>query len=363
MEPLKNMFNDALFDTLTSAFRAVYPTFPTETFMERIYDDQWEARELKERMRHTATVLHAVLPDDYRAALRIIRRAAPALSGFGTMVFPDFVEVYGLDDWEASIPALEQFTQLCSSEFAVRPFIVRDQERMMAQMLAWSRHPNEHVRRLSSEGCRPRLPWAIALPALQADPSPILPILENLKSDEVEYVRRCVANNLNDIAKDNPQVTLEVARRWQALGTPEIDAIITHALRTLVKKGDPGALAILGFGDDGAFEVKNLAVEPGEIPMHGEVTFSFDLESHGEIPQNLVIDYVVHLKRANGSQTAKVFKLTKKELAPGEKITFRRRHSFAPVTTRKYYPGEHAIEIQVNGARCGRQDFWVGPRS
>ncbi|HEX3053591.1 MAG TPA: hypothetical protein VHP83_23225 [Aggregatilineaceae bacterium] len=266
-EPFKNMFNDALFAIMTSAFRAVYPTFPTETFMERIHDDQWEARELKDRMRHTTTVLRSVLPEDYRTTLRILRRAAPALSGFGAMVFPDFVEVYGLDDWEASIPALEQFTQLCSSEFAVRPFIVRDQERMMAQMLAWSRHPNAQVRRLSSEGCRPRLPWTIALPALKADPSPILPILENLKSDESEFVRRSVANNLNDIAKDNPQVTLDVARRWKPLGTPEIDAIIAHALRTLIKQGDPSALAILGFGDDGAFEVKNLAVEPNAVRL------------------------------------------------------------------------------------------------
>ncbi|HEX2907277.1 MAG TPA: DNA alkylation repair protein [Phototrophicaceae bacterium] len=356
-EPFKNMFNDALFAIMTSAFRAVYPTFPTETFMERIHDDQWEARELKDRMRHTTTVLRSVLPDDYRTTLRILRRAAPALSGFGAMVFPDFVEVYGLDDWEASIPALEQFTQLCSSEFAVRPFIVRDQERMMAQMLAWSRHPNAQVRRLSSEGCRPRLPWAIALPALKADPSPILPILENLKSDESEFVRRSVANNLNDIAKDNPQVVVAVLRQWQPAASPERAWIIKHALRTLVKAGHIEALDLLGFDDGAEVTVKNLKLNTACIHMGDTLRFSFEVESLSAEPQNLVIDYVLYFKKANGSMAPKVFKLAQKQINPGETLYLEKGYRFEPMTTRKFYAGEHALSLKINGQEYEDQRF------
>jgi hypothetical protein len=215
------------------------------------------------------------------------------------------------------------------------------------------------VRRLSSEGCRPRLPWAVSLPALKADPSPILPILEQLKFDESEDVRRSVANNLNDIAKDNPQVTLDVLRRWQTHDTPEMQWIVQHALRTLVKAGDPAALSILGYGSQPEIVVRNLAVEPETVAIGGKMTFSFDIESTGHTPQELMIDYVMHLVRAKGKQTPKVFKLTKKTLAPGETLHITKWYSFAPLSTRKYYPGEHAVEIQINGALFGRKEFVV----
>ena len=188
-----------------------------------------------------------------------MKKTLPLVSEFGfvKMIFPDFVEVYGLDDWEASIPALEEFTQQTSAEFAIRPFIVRYPERTMAQMLEWAGHAHEGVRRLSSEGCRPRLPWAIALSALKADPSPILPILDRLKGDPSESVRRSVANNLNDISKDNPDVVIGVLRRWQADDTDEMHRLTSHALRTLLKAGNLDALALLGYPPP-AIGVKNL---------------------------------------------------------------------------------------------------------
>jgi len=361
-EPFKNLFNQAFFDALTAAVSQVYPTFDKAAFLARIYDDQWEGRELKARMRHTTTVLRSVLPVDYRAALDILRQVSRSLNGqsFGVMIFPDFVEVYGLDDWEASLPALEQFTQQSSAEFAVRPFILRDSKRMMAQMLTWTKHSSEQVRRLASEGCRPRLPWAVALPAFKADPSPILPILEQLKCDPSEFVRRSVANNPNDITKDHPPVVLDVLRRWYTDDRgPEMTAMVNHALRTLIKQGDPRALEMIGYAAQATFTVKNLTITPATIPMGGELTFSFDVQSLSDKPQGLLIDYVVHLQRANGSLTPKVFKLSKKALGPGETITISKRHSFKPVTTRKYYPGPHAIEIQVNGVLCERRDFTV----
>lgn len=359
-DPLKNMFDTAFLDQLCAAVQTAYPDFDRAAFLARVTDDRWEARELKARMRHISTALRAALPADYRAALAVLRQIAPALGGFQAMILPDFVEVCGLDDWDASIPALALFTTRCSSEYAVRPFILRDPPRMMAQMLAWARDPNEHVRRLASEGCRPRLPWGMALPVFQSDPAPVLVVLEALRSDPSEYVRRSVANNLNDISKDNPAAVLEVLRRWQAeVRTPEMDALIRHALRTLVKKGDPAALALLGFGGQAAYTVRDLLLDRERIPFNGTLSFSFVVESHSERPQPLLIDYVIELARANGRQTAKVFKLSKRTLAPGETITITRQHRFAPVTTRRYYPGEHALAVQINGVQYERRTFVV----
>ncbi len=358
-EPLKNMYNQQFVTDLAAALKKVYPAFDGDGFSVRVFDGDWEARELKDRMRHITTVLHDFLPPDYRTALDILRQVAPLLSdyGFENMIFPDYVAVYGLDDLEVSLPALEQFTQLVSAEFAVRPFIARYQDRLMAQMFAWAQHESPRVRRLASEGCRPRLPWGMALPAFKTDPSPILPILEQLKDDESESVRRSVANNLNDISKDNPDVVIEVLRRWQAHDTEEIRSITSRALRTLIKAGHPDALELLGYPADPAIAVRYLTVEPKTVPLGGKVTFSFEIESLSDEPQNLMIDYVVHLVRANGRLTPKVFKLTKKTIQPGEVLHITKRHSFAPVTTRRYYPGEHAIEPKINGKLFERVGF------
>jgi 3-methyladenine DNA glycosylase AlkC len=356
---LKDMYNRRYVSDVAAAVRDECPAFEADSFTSRVFDEEWEARELKERMRHIALSLHGFLPADYRAALDILRRASCSLDdyGFENMIFSDYVAVYGLDDWDASIPALAQFTQQVSAEFAVRPFIVQDQDRMMAQMLEWAKSDSPHLRRLATEGCRPRLPWGIVLNALKADPTPILPILEQLKDDESESVRRSVANNLNDISKDNADVVIDVLRRWQAHDTEEMRWIMCHALRTLIKAGHPDALELLGYPTDPVIAVHNLTVEPESIPMGGAVTLSFDIESLGDEPQNLMIDFVVHLMRANGKQAAKVFKLTQKRIGPGQVLHITKKVSFRPVTTRRYYPGEHRIEPKINGKVFGRAEF------
>ncbi|MBN1657566.1 MAG: DNA alkylation repair protein [Anaerolineae bacterium] len=356
---IKDLFNNESVAALADALQQSDPTFDREAFLDRVFDADWPGRELKQRIRHITDVLHDLLPVDYRAALDILRRAMPRVAGIVLWVFTDYVEVYGLNDWAASIPALEKFTQRMSAEFAIRPFIVRYPERTMAQMLEWSQHENAEVRRLASEGCRPRLPWGIRLQALVADPSPILPILERLKNDESESVRKSVANNLNDISKDHPDVVLEVLARWQTNATDEVAWIIGHALRTLVKKGHPGALALLGHSADAAVAVHNLTVEPQRIQSGESVTLSFDVESLADEPLNLVIDYVVYHMRANGTLSPKVFKLTKQTIQPGETLHIEKRHSFAPVTTRKYYPGQQALEPKINGQLFGRVAFML----
>lgn len=357
MEPLKNMYNRRFVDHLAQAIHTEYATFHTTAFTETVFDDAWEHLELKERMRHITRSMYAHLPGDFLETINILSRASTRLDqyNFERIIFSDFVEVYGLDDWETSIPALELFTQQCTSEFAVRRFILQDCERMMAQMLQWATRDNMHVRRLASEGCRPRLPWAMSLPMFKADPGPILPILETLKFDREDYVRKSVANNLNDIAKDNPQVTLDVARRWSA--HEELAWIVKHALRTLVKAGDPAALEILGYSPTPRITLNNLTLNAPSVAIGDDLEFSFDVLSRSDSPQSLMIDYVVHLFRKNGTHSEKVFKLVQRDIRPGERLTLTRKQSFRPVSTRKYYAGPHAIEIQINGQRAGRVEF------
>jgi 3-methyladenine DNA glycosylase AlkC len=356
---IKDYFNEQTVGSLATAVQEDYVTFDGEAFTACVFDEGWASRELKERIRHITVVLHDLLPEDYRTALGVLRQAMSDVDGIVQWVFTDYVEVYGLDDWEASIPALEEFTEHMSAEFAIRPFIVRYPERTMAQMLQWAEHESAEVRRLASEGCRPRLPWGIRLPALMANPAPILPILERLKNDESDSVRKSVANNLNEIAKDHPDVVLDVLRRWQPDATDRVQWITGHALRTLVKQGHPEALALLGYGTGEQIAVRNLAVEPEAIDVGEQVTMSFDVESKSDEPLNLMIDYVVYHMKATGQLSPKVFKLTKRTIQPGDVLHITRNHSFAPVTTRRYYPGLHAIEPKINGRLFGRVEFML----
>ncbi|MDX2247382.1 MAG: DNA alkylation repair protein [Bacteroidia bacterium] len=348
-EPLKNLYNEKFFRSLVRSFQSVYVNFDAEGFMTRIYDDQWENRELKDRLRHITRSLHATIALPYRETLEILKPvAAQQRYGFECMFFPDFVELYGMHDWEASLPALEFFTRFSSSEFAIRPFILAQPERMMMQMREWSTHENEHVRRLASEGCRPRLPWAIALPAFKKDPSLIFPILENLKADPSLYVRKSVANNLNDISKDHPQRVLETAENW--IGThAHTDWILKRACRTLLKNGDTRALMLFGFGNPYTVEARNLQVLPKLLQMGEEISFSFEVIHHSPQPQKLRIEYALGFVKANGSLSRKIFQITENFFEGGKPFSFTKKYTFRDMTTRKHYPGEHKIAILVNG--------------
>lgn len=348
---LKDMLNQESVAALAAAMQRTYPAFDREAFLTRVFDGSWPDREFKQRVRHITTCLDGFLPSGYGAALDVLRGALPLLPewSFEHLAFPDYVEVYGLDDWEASIAALEEFTQVVTAEYAIRPFIARYPKRTMAQMLRWAGHENAQVRRLASEGCRPRLPWGIRLSGLQADPSPILLVLQQLRHDPSESVRRSVANNLNDISKDNPDVVVEVLRQWQADGNDGIRWIARHALRTLLKQGHPPALELLGYPIQPAIAVRNLTVQPGTVPMGGELAFSFEIESLGKQAQKLMIDYVLYSTKANGELSPKVWKLTKRTIQPGQVLPISGKHSFRPVTTRKQYAGDHAIQPKING--------------
>ncbi len=357
----ESLFNRDSVTGFAAAIQGVYPAFDVEAFLNGVFDENWPDRALMDRMRHVTVVLHAGLPADYRQAAALLIEAAPRLAGGGfiDLVPCDYAAVYGLEDLETSIPLLEESTKLTSAEFAVRPFIEKYPEPMMAQMLAWAGHEHPGVRRLASEGCRPRLPWGIRLQALAEDPSPILPILEKLKHDPSESVRRSVANNLNDISKDNPDLILDLLRRWNAAekDDDEIAWITGHALRTLVKAGDVTALELLGYPADPQIVVRDVHVEPERIAIGEKLTLSYELESTGQTDQKLMVDFVVYLMRANGKQTAKVFKHKKITIEPGQVLQIEKKHGFRPVTTRNYYPGAHAIQPQINGRLFDRIDF------
>ncbi|HAS41221.1 MAG TPA: DNA alkylation repair protein [Microscillaceae bacterium] len=347
-------FQPAFFDQLTKELTQAYSAFDSKKFKKLLYNKDWEAKELKARMRHASHCLHQTLPSDYKEALGILQQVAPKFGDFDAMLFPDFVEVYGVGDWEASIPALELFTQFSSSEFAIRPFIEKYFDQTMAKMLEWSTHENYHVRRLASEGCRPRLPWASPLRMLKKDPAPILPILENMKSDETDYVRRSVANNLNDIAKDHPSIVIDTAQSWFG-HNKETNWIVKHACRTLLKQGNPRVLAIFGFLDASKVQINDLALTQHTLKIGEELEFSFTVVPDQD--SKLRIEYGIDYVKANGSTSRKIFQISEGKHQANESKALTRKQSVKNMTTRKHYPGKHTLAIIVNGLEKATVEF------
>ncbi|MFC4224718.1 DNA alkylation repair protein [Lysinibacter cavernae] len=259
--------------------------------------------------------------------------------------------------FEAALYLLADLTPRLTSEWAIRPLLSRDLDRALLVVREWTMHPDEHVRRFASEGTRQYLPWGTQVAGLAADPRITLPILDALYRDPSEYVRRSVANHLNDLSRKHPEVVCETATRWLADGDENTSQLVKHSLRTLVKKGDPEALALLGFAPVVGVEVTGPAVETSAVALGEALPFAITLRNVGTQPQRMVVDYTLFHQKANGTQTGKVFKLTTATLQPGQTLELRRSHSFAVISTRKYHPGQHAIEVQLNGSPVGRVDF------
>lgn len=360
-EPIKNQYNEESLRRVALDINAVYPPFEVEDFLKTTLDETWEALELKDRIYRISENLGKYLPADYSAALGVIDQVVMNygdwLEGFGAF-FPVFVELYGQDDthWELSVAALERYTPYASSEIAIRPFIMKHEADMMAQMLAWTRHENECVRRLASEGCRPALPWAPALPRFKKDPALILPILEQLKTDPSIHVRKSVANNLNDISKTHPDLVAELAKNW--IGKNEMtDWIVKHGCRTLLKKGKREVLALFGYKDAAAAAIEDFALAVPSVAIGGDITFSFTIavKEATKIRLEYGIDYV----KANGKRNRKIFQISEISMKAHQKKHYEKKHAFADLSTRKHYPGVHALTLIVNGAERGTLEFEV----
>jgi 3-methyladenine DNA glycosylase AlkC len=356
-DTIAGKYDIAFFTQLMTLIKGDYPEFHSDRFMGLIFDEQWEQRPFKQRIRHISDTLRLTLPPSYREALQILDKIAPQCTGVEYLFFPDFVEVYGLDDWEASIPALERYTPYSSSEFAVRPFILQDPERMLRQLLQWTGHDDHHIRRLASEGCRPRLPWGKALEMYKADPTPILPILERLKADPSLYVRKSVANNLNDIAKDHPELVKELARSWYG-DNERTDWVIKHGCRSLLRSADAAALALFGFSAAPDAAVSSLSLDNDTVAIGDALSFRFTVRAASSAPLKLRVEYGIDFVKSSGKTSRKLFKVTENDFGQTDRL-YVRTHSFKDLTTRKHYPGKHRLAIVLNGVEMASAGFEV----
>lgn len=353
-EPLKNVYNENFFEEFTSALIEVIPEFDKDQFLNAIYDKEWEDRELKQRMYHISSVLHDHLPSDFEKATALLKELVRNLkteeeqTSFEYMFLPDYIEKHGLDDYAISVDAFEVITQFTSCEFAVRPFLIKYPNKMVKQMFLWSKHKESTVRRLASEGCRSRLPWAMALPSFKKDTKPIIPILENLKNDPSEFVRRSVANNLNDIAKDNPAVVVSIAKSWHGK-TMETDALVKHACRTLLKDGNSEMMELFGFGSLKEVEIKHFSISTPAVKIGGDLSFSFQLLNKSKSEAKIRLEYGLYYQKANGTLSRKVFKISEKNYAANSMTSIDRNQPFKRITTRTYHKGVHRLSLIING--------------
>lgn len=355
MEPLKNHVARPVVEMLGEHFEREAPDFVAEQFVRRVMD-KLPALELKDRINLIAAELRRHLDDDYVPALgHVVAVATSGVEGFAAWPLCSFVELFGVDHPNESLAAMEHLTQRMSCEFAIRPFLDHHLNQTIAQLEAWTDHPDAAVRRLVSEGTRPRLPWGPRVEALTKNPDIGLALIERLRFDVSDDVRRSVANHLNDIAKEHPERVVEVARRWKAEGVSS--SLISHALRTLVKKGDRGALAVLGFTTEAAVAVDRFDVVPSEIRLGSTIELIAELRSTGPDAQRLVVDFVVHHPSGSGKVSTKVFKWATIGLESGETAELKKQRKIANMSTRTYQLGFHEIELQVAGLTVGRSGF------
>ncbi|MEM8904146.1 MAG: DNA alkylation repair protein [Actinomycetota bacterium] len=357
-DALKDSFGPPVVHAVAEMVAAVDVDFDIEGFTASCLDG-FDELELTPRARHIADGLARFLPEDRREALRLLVASLGApiadpdelggMDNFRYLPHVYFVAEHGLDHVEEALDAQYELTQRFTAEFSIRAYLEHHRDVTLARLRTWATDDDVHVRRLVSEGTRPRLPWAPRLREFQADPTPVLELLELLKDDPEEYVRRSVANNLNDIAKDHPGTVVEVARRWWADGGDDRRRMIRHALRTLIKAGDPGALDVIGFGERSPVELVGVSVEPEVVAIGGSVRVSVELHNPSAEDAGALVDLRVHFVKANGSTSPKVFKGAEPVIEPGGTASVRKSVSLRVHSTRTPHPGTHTVEVLVNG--------------
>lgn len=352
-EALKDIYNKEFLKSFANKVKSVYSIFNCDEFIGAVIGDGWDELKLKERIRKISETLGRYLPDRYEEALQILFSIDELCVGFPYLFFPDFVVVYGKakEHWDLSMKAIERFTMRSSSEFAVRPFIINNPEVMMNQMLKWAKSDNEHVRRLASEGCRPRLPWGEALTVFKKNPKLVILVLEQLKEDSSAYVRKSVANNLNDISKDNPEIVIEIIKKWKGKNA-YTDWILRHGVRSLIRKADPDVMKLFGYGDatDNTIVTNaNLFMDSKVVKIGDSCSIKYEVNIRQGTPVHIRIEYGIDFVKARGKTSRKLFLLSDKTVLGGEYINGTRTHSWRDLTTRRHYIGEHKIILLVNG--------------
>jgi 3-methyladenine DNA glycosylase AlkC len=370
MELMKNGLAKPAVIRIAGALKAVIIDFSEENFIKSCLTDL-DKLELKQRVNHLIKVIHLFMPEDFSQAAPLLIKLKKhwdygnkddALRSFAAWPIVDYVSEYGLEHAEISLNVLKELTSLFSAEFAIRPFIIKYPELCQQTLLTWAVDESEDIRRLVSEGTRPKLPWGMQLKCFVEDPSNTLILLNLLKSDQSLYVRRSVANHLNDISKDHPYLVTNTCKNWlenhkEHKSKKDLDWLIKHATRTLIKANFSEAFSLLGFTDKPKVSLSSLTLSSNNISMGDNINFTFDLVSKTKKQQKLVIDFIIYFVKANGEQRGKVFKLKNVIVKANEKIIFSKNHSFKKISTRKYYTGEHAIEILVNGKAMSKNTF------
>lgn len=354
---LKNQIDLQNIKKLALSVKKQTAEFDVDRFIAAIVDEQWQALSLKQRIRKVSRQLNAALPGRYCEKIHVLLKVHSQFSGLFHFIFADFVEVYGLDDFEQSITALQAFTQLSTAEFAVRPFIDQYPDKMHTQMLLWSKSNNEHLRRLASEGVRPRLPWAKKMQWIEQNPNWVKPIIRQLNCDESSYVKKSVANLLNDFTKTNPAWVLKELKSWP-LDNDNAFWIAKHALRTLLKQGNSKALRLLGYPSPEGIVLSQIEV-PDSVARGDKLKFSFNLSSiknKNAVLGLLRLEYAIYFVRKNSEPYRKVFKISELTVNDNAKL-YTASHDFKSISTRTYYSGVHLLEIIVNGQVMGKTEF------
>ncbi len=358
MEPLKEMFNKQFYQHFATEFGKADKNFNAAAFVKEVTDNIGPLS-LNERMRKTSYTLKKYLPQDYKKAIAVMRKVIPhTRGGYTNLVFPDYVGLYGHDDINTSLEALKYFTTFGSSEFAIREFLKRDFKTTIKVMQTWAKDKDPAVRRLASEGSRPRLPWSFKLDDVIKDPKSTQSILETLKADEELYVKKSVANHLNDHSKDNTDFMLKVLKSWDKKN-PHTAWIVKHASRSLIKKGNNASLALFDFEKDVKITLEKFKILDQKLKLGQNLAFEFDIVSQKNKDQKLVVDYIIHYQKKGKELSEKVFKLKEINLKPKEKVHITKKQLIKDFTTRKHFAGEHLLEIQVNGKVYGKLRFYL----
>lgn len=360
MIPLKDQFfNIEFYIKLSQVTKMHHPDLDEQLFIQEA-SHEIEQLELMDRLKLCTNTLHNHLPKKYATSLNIILQIAPQFNGFGAMLFPDFVGTYGLDDVDISLDALKELTKYSSSEFAIRPFLRHHSEKALSKMVEWSTDENEHVRRLSSEGLRPLLPWSFNLSKHLNYPEVSQQILGNLNNDNSLYVRKSVGNHLNDLTKHHSIFVINLINTWDN-NQKHTSWIIKKGLRTLIKNGDERVFKFLGYPEPSAITLNNFSLANKAILLGEETEFSFSLYNSAKTTVPLIVDYRVYYVKKSGQSTVKVFKLKETQIGPTGTIDVVKKISFKDLSTRKHYPGTHKIEILVNGVAKGGIELEVKP--
>lgn len=349
-------FPESSFTKLAENLYKIYPHFQVSEFIVDGVKDL-KNLSLKDRVKRTADICHKYLPDDYEDTLSIFAKYAKGRkNNFYYIFIPEYIAKYGINDFDISMEALKKFTEYSSSEEAVRYFLLKDFGKAMSYIIKWADDTNGHVRRLSSECTRPRLPWAIQLKKIISDPVLTFPILNKLKNDKSKYVQKSVANHINDISKDNADWIIRQIKGWD-LSNDITYWIVKHGTRTLIKQGHKEAMGLFGYKMDANIKLQEFTLSNQKVNLGKNIEFTVKLKSLSETDEKIVTDYKLYFMRKNGKQIAKIFKLSNAILKKGEEIKLNGKYSFVHKTTRMHYPGNHKIEILVNGNVVGSNEF------